>query len=398
VTRPLFLKHLSRPRPQLAGAILLAALVAAGGFALADGSFVARGWPLVAGIVFGIALQRGELSLVRAWRDLLLVAAAVTLGALSLTSAVEPPEHARVGPVSWILPPAAFLFGVGSVVARGGVMVHLRRLGEGSLVAVPALLSVFAGFVGGLALWPWMWAHAIEGAPHPWLPGLLGFAGALAAQTIAIALLAALLWRRRPAREPDPRSFGVRLLVEPWPPVAAGALLGLLVAASYAGGEPLGLIAECATVARWLATKAGLAPVELPALGEGVGGIVVPLIQGFALTEHVVILIGFLVGAFSCAVASGRFALAGFSRREGVEMVVGGLMLGFGAMTALGAVTGEAIAGVAVGAISGWVFLVFTSLGIVVTLKLDCWSDVMAPGPEPTDAPEATLMQLGDKR
>jgi hypothetical protein len=403
VTRPLFLKHLSEPRPGLAGLVLLLALASAISLTALDGTFSARAWPLVAGIVFGVALQRGELSLVRAWRDLLVlrdsnqllgflaalfVAQVATLGALALIGVDAPPANARIGPVSWILPPAAFVFGVGSVVARGGIMVHLRRLGEGSLVATPALLATFGGFVGGLALWPWTWAHAVDGARAPFLPEALGFAGALVVQFAAIAALAALLWRCRPIAEPDLRSMRVRLMVEPWPATSAGALLGLLVAVSYAAGEPLGLIAECATAARWLATMLGLAPVDLPGLSDGVGGIVVPLITGFALTEHVVILIGFVVGAFACALASGRFSLAGFTLREGVEMIIGGALLGFSAMTALGAITGEAIAGVAVGAASGWIFLLFASLGIIVTLKLDPRQAVTHPGPEPTDVPE----------
>ncbi|MFC7052843.1 YeeE/YedE thiosulfate transporter family protein [Hansschlegelia quercus] len=403
MTRPLFLKALSVPRPGLAGAVLIAAAFAAATFAVLDGRFSHRGWPLVAGIVFGVALQRGELSLVRAWRDLLVLkdsnqllgflaalfaAQIVTLGALVLIGAGAPPANARIGPVSWILPPAAFVFGVGSVVARGGVMVHLRRLGEGSLVAVPALLAVFAGFVGGVALWPWTWVHAVEGAPAPFLPETLGFAGSLLAQFAIIAALAVLLWRRRPAAKPDPRSLRVRLMVEPWPATSAGALLGLLVAASYAAGEPLGLIAECATAARWLATMAGLAPSNLPGLSDGVGGIVVPLMTGFALTEHVVILIGFIVGAFACALASGRFSLAGFTLRDAIEMVLGGLLLGLGAMTALGAVTGEAIAGVAVGAASGWIFLAFASLGILAALILDPRDAMIRPRRPRGDLPE----------
>ncbi|HEY0291448.1 MAG TPA: YeeE/YedE thiosulfate transporter family protein [Hansschlegelia sp.] len=385
MTRPLFLKHLSRPNPTAAAAVLGVTLAGAGGLAALDGGFGARSWALVAGVVFGVALQRGELSLVRAWRDLILlrnseqllgflaalaVAATLTLGALGLFGAAAAPEHARIGPVSWLLPFAAFAFGLGSVIARGGLMVHLRRLSEGSLIAAPALLATFMGFVAGVSLWPWTYSLAVAGAPAPWLPAAFGYLGTLAAQLGVLLVLAAALWRFRPKRAPDLKAVAVRILVEPWPAPAAGALLGALVAASYAFGEPLGLIAECATVARWLATLVGLAPPDLPGLDAGVGGIVVPRLQGFALTEHVVIVWGFVAGAFACALASGRFALVGFTLREGIEMIGGGLLLGAGAMTALGAVTGEAIAGVAIGAASGWVFLAFASIGVLFGLKL----------------------------
>ncbi|MFD1703978.1 YeeE/YedE thiosulfate transporter family protein [Methylopila henanensis] len=382
--RPLVLKHLAVPRPGLAVAIIALAIAGSFAFAALDGGFGLRSFALVAGVAFGVALQRGELSLVRAWRDLMMlrdsgqllgflaalaVAALLTLGTLAGLG-LAPPANARIGPVDWLLPIAGFVFGVGSVIARGGVMVHLRRISEGSLVAAPALLAVFAGFVLALAHWRWTFEAAIEHAPTPWLPDSLGLAGALAAQLATIAVLVAALWRWRPKPAASGAGFMRRVLIEPWPATAAGALLGVLVAASYAAGEPLGLIAECATVARWLATALGLAPDHLPGLDTGIAGLVVPRIEGFALTHHVVIIVGFVVGAFACAVGSGRFSLTGVTARECVEMLVGGIMLGWGAMTALGAVTGEAIAGVAVGAVSGWVFLASASLGIIVTLKL----------------------------
>ena len=381
--RPLFWKRLSQPRPALGIAAFSLSLGAAGVLSAIDGGFSARCWALIAGVVFGVALQRGELSLVRAWRDLIAlgdsgqllgfltalgVAAVLTLGVLGAFH-LEPPENARIGPAHWLLPVAGIGFGVATVIARGGVMVHMRRFSEGSLVAVPAMISTFAGFVAGLALWPWTWRVAVAGAPAPWLPEAFGLFGSLALQLAAIAVMAAVLWRFRPRPEAV-RSLAEKLLIAPWPAWAAGALLGALVAASYAAGEPLGLIAECATVARWLATTLGLAPVDLPGLDAGVGGIRVPL-EPFGLSEHVVILLGFLAGGFSAALSSGRFSVAGFTLREGIEMTVGGLLLGFCAMTALGAITGEAIAGVAVGAASGWIFLASASLGIVLALHLD---------------------------
>ncbi|MFC3693331.1 YeeE/YedE thiosulfate transporter family protein [Chenggangzhangella methanolivorans] len=390
-TRPLFWKRLSEPRPGLGLLVFAFSLSVAGLFAILDGGFGDRSWALVAGVAFGVALQRGELSLVRAWRDLLqlkdagqllgflaalAMAATLTLGTLGALG-LEAPEHARIGPVHWLLPVAGFLFGVASVIARGGVMVHMRRLAEGSLIALPAMLATFAGFTAGVALWPWTWDLAVSGAPGFWLPEVTGYFGALAFQIAAIVLMAAALWRFRPKGE-TAGSFRDRLLVSPWPAWAAGALLGALVAVSYAAGEPLGLIAECATLARVLATAIGLAPAELPGLSEGVGGIAVPL-EAFGLNQHVVILAGFIAGAFAAALSSGRFAIAGFTLREGAAMLVGGFLLGLSAMTALGAITGEAIAGVAIGAASGWIFLATASLGIVVGLTFEPRIEMTAP-------------------
>ena len=390
-TRPLFWKRLGHPHRWGAAAVLLASAAATIALTLHDGAFTPRGSSLAAGVVFGVALQRGELSLVRAWRDLLflkdsgqllgflsalLVAVLLTLGAMAALG-VDPPANARIGPIHWLLPISGFVFGLACVIARGGVMVHMRRLAEGSIIAVPALLATFVGFVAGIAMWPWIWRVAIVDAPALWLPDAVGIPGALVLQIATILLLAAALWRFRP-RAAGSAGFLRRAFVEPWPAWAAGALLGALVAASYAVGEPLGLIAECATIARWLATSIGLVPPALPGLDQGVGGLAAPL-EALGLTEHVVILFGFLAGAWAAALSSGRFRFAGFTLREGVEMVVGGLFVGLGAMTSLGAVTGEAIAGVAVGAVSGWLFLIFASAGIVIGLMLDRRIAIVAP-------------------
>ncbi len=176
---------------------------------------------------------------------------------------------------------------------------------------------------------------------------------------------------------------------------APGCPYGPRAGSRYAAGEPLGLIGECVSAARALGTLLGLVPHELPGLDQGIAGFAVPQLS-FALTDQILIVLGFVAGAFAAALGSGRFAIVGFTGREAVEMTAGGLLLGWSAMTSLGAVTGEAIAGVAVGAGSGWVFLGFVSLGIVVALKLDPRPAVTAPAPEPRDAPEATILHLGD--
>lgn len=402
-TRPLFVKRLGHPHRWAAAATLIGAGAVALGLSLYDGGFLHRGWPLVAGLIFGVTLQRAELSFVRAWRDVIVlregdqlfgfalafaVAAALTLGAMLATGAETPPPGARIAPVSWLLPVSAFAFGLGSVIARGSLMVHLRRLGEGSLVAMPALLATFSGFVLAMAHWPWSYAHGLGTTPALWLPEKLGLVPTLALEVAVLGALAAVAWRYRSVERSSPRarSLPQRLLVDPWPAAPACAAVGVLAALSYAAGEPLGLTAECAAVARWLATLLGLAPRDLPGLDAGIGGLVVPL-RGLGFSGHVVIVTGVIAGAFAAALASGRFSIAGMTAREAVEMAVGGLLIGWGAMTGLGTVTGAILSGLAVGALSGWVFLVFASAGIIVGLRLDPRPAVTAPQTLPPPPP-----------
>ena len=49
-------------------------------------------------------------------------------------------------------------------------------------------------------------------------------------------------------------------------------------------------------------------------------------------------------------------------------------------MTALGAITGEAVSGIAVGAISGWIFLIFACAGVVTGLKIYPQPQMVRPG------------------
>lgn len=402
MTRPLFLKHLSAPRPDLAALAIALTAIAAVAFRLHDGGFAVRAWPLAAGVLFGIALQRGELSLVRAWRDLvtlrdadqligltfgLAVAATLTLAGVVIEGEGFVTPAARIGPVSWVLPFAAFTFGVGSVIARGSLMVHLRRLGEGSLVAVPALLATFVGFVIAMACWPWVWAHAVARAPSPWLPDWIGAGPTLGLELSALGACALVFFPRRRRFSGNRYGAFVRATVAPWRAWAAAGVVGIVAAASYWVGEPLGLTGECAAVARYVATALGLASAAMPGLDQGVGGLLIPL-RAPSFSGHLVIVTGVLAGSFAAALASGRFSIAGMSAREAAEMALGGLFIGFGGMIGLGTVTGAAVSGIAIGAVSGWVFLVFASLGIVAALKLDPRPAVIAPPPEPTDAPE----------
>lgn len=400
-TRPLFVKRLGHPHRWGAVAVLLTAVVLTAALTVHDGAFLHRGWPLVAGMTFGVALQRSELSFVRAWRDLIVLrdgdqlfglflafglAALLTIGGMMILGDPSPPPGARIAPVSWLLPVAAFAFGAGAVIARGSLMVHLRRLGEGSLVAVPALLTTFLGFVVALSHWDWTYAHALGTAPAIWLPATLGYGPTLALEVGALAACAAVVWRfHSPPETRAPEGLADRLLVRRWPAAPACVLIGLLAALSYAAGEPLGLTAECAAVARWLATALGLASTSMPGLDTGIGGLVVPL-RGLGFSGHVVIVTGVIAGAFAAALASGRFRIVGMTVREGAEMALGGMLIGWGAMTGLGTVTGAILSGLAVGALSGWVFLIFCSLGVVVALKLDPRPQMTAPGPLPKAA------------
>ena len=75
-------------------------------------------------------------------------------------------------------------------------------------------------------------------------------------------------------------------------------------------------------------------------------------------------MLGLVAGSFASALAAGQFRPSGISARRAVEGVVGGVMMGWGATTALGCTVGVLLSGIQAGALAGWVFLAACVAGI----------------------------------
>ncbi|MFV3093225.1 YeeE/YedE thiosulfate transporter family protein, partial [Pseudomonas sp. GW6] len=56
--------------------------------------------------------------------------------------------------------------------------------------------------------------------------------------------------------------------------------------------------------------------------------------------------------------------------RDWLRGLLGGVLLGWGSLLALGCTVGTLLSGVMAGAVSGWVFGLFCLVGIVLGLKL----------------------------
>ncbi|CAA0100695.1 Uncharacterised protein [Starkeya nomas] len=383
-------------RSALGLAVLIALAILAGVLHLSDGDAARRGLglSLAFGAAFGVVLQRSRFCFFCNTRDLIeqrdprgvlalllalavgVVGYALVIGAwLPVPAPERLPPDAHIGPVSGALAVAAFAFGLGMAVSGSCISAHLYRLGEGSPTAPFALAGTVAGFAAGFLTWNPLYLTVISEAPVVWLPHHLGYAGTLAASLAALALLAALsLWRARP-----PVSIAVHgstglaalahaVFVARWPAAVAGLAVGAISAASYLRVGPLGVTAEIGSLARSAASGWGILPETLHGL-DGFRGCATVIKQAL-LSENGLFVLGLVGASFASALVAGQFTPRRPRGRDIVAGLAGGLLMGWGAMTALGCTVGVLLSGIHAGALSGWVFLAAAFVGLLAGLPL----------------------------
>jgi uncharacterized membrane protein YedE/YeeE len=352
------------------------------------------GASLALGALFGIVLQRSRFCFLCHWRDflahgdargvaaILLALAVGTLGYHVILTAWLPdpgagrlPPDAHIGPVGPVLAIAAFVFGVGMAISGSCISGHLYRLGEGSPTAPFALLGAVVGFGLGFLTWNGLYVASVATAPVSWLPAHLGYGGWLLGQLAALAglaILAGFLAKPR-EREVVPSSLSPiqdalrRIFVVRWPALAGGAAVGVLAAVAYFKVQPLGVTAALGSTSRRALSEAGLLPETLHGL-DGFAGCRTALVEG--LSPNGAFVIGLVAASFAAALLASQFAPRRPTLGQIGRGLGGGILLGWGAMTALGCTVGTLLSGTISGAASGWVFLLASFAGVAVTLRL----------------------------
>lgn len=280
------------------------------------------------------------------------------------------PPDAHIGPVSWVLVLAGVAFGLGMTLSGSCVSGHLYRLGEGSLRAPVALIGTALGFLAGFASWPSLYELAIRDAPVVWLPHHLGYAGSILLTLAVLALLALPLLRRLPAAAAEAGGLGLqevlqRIFRRRWPAWLGGIAVGAIGAVAYLRTEPLGVTAAIGGGTRAIGAALGLLPERLAGLDAFAGcGTAPDGIWGNA------VFVGGMVGA--AFVAAGLAGQLSFDwpgwRRQG-RTLLGGVLLGWGAMLALGCTIGVLLSGTMAAALSGWIFGAATLGTAAITLR-----------------------------
>ena len=293
------------------------------------------------------------------------------------------PPGAHIGPISLALVAGAFTFGIGMRISGSCISAHFYRLGEGALASPFALLGAAVGFMLGFATWNTLYLAMIQEAPVIWLPRHLGYGGTALLQCAALAIVALMLSRlgkggassaicsgSPPAVPANDASAPLwrSVLEQRWSPVTGGLLVAFIGVIAYLRIAPLGVTAELGSVARTTASSAGWLPSRLEGLDTFAG--CATAIKQALLSNNGAFVLALIIGAWASALAAGAFRPKLPGWREVARNFTGGVLMGWGGMTALGCTVGTLLSGVMAGALSGWIFGVACLAGIWVALKL----------------------------
>jgi uncharacterized membrane protein YedE/YeeE len=342
---------------------------------------------LILGAVFGILLQRSKFCFFCISRDfieqrnsrgLLGLITALAVGLLGYTTifgAILPiaaegrfPPDAHIGPVSWVLVFAALVFGIGMSLSGSCISAHLYRLGEGAFASVFALIGVLFGFIVGFQTWNTLYLRFIQEAPVVWLPHSFGYGGALLVQLGVLSALAWILMKfHRASNESDSTpSFFQALFVNRWPTFIGGILIAFVGTIAYFRIAPLGVTAELGSIARTTGSWLDAIPVRLEGLDSFSG--CATAIKDTLLSVNGVFIGGLVLASLAAALFSGQFASERLTLPKVIRHFVGGILMGWASMTALGCTVGTLLSGIMAGALSGWIFAAFCFAGLWLTL------------------------------
>ena len=349
---------------------------------------------LMIGISLGLLLERGRFCFFCIYREgieeknttpFLSILVAIASGSVGYaiifgqflpdTSTDSLPPAAHIGPVSWPLVVAALAFGIGMSLSGACISGHLYRIGQGYLRAIPALIGVLVGFVIAFLTWNWLYLRAIADAPTIWLPHTFGYAGSILVTFLALIAIAIFAIRKGKNSEPirsqpiavlTPLNIYRKLIVERWSPITTGALVGIVGTFAYLRVEPLGVTRQLSTSARTFMENRNIGPDSILGLDRMAGCIAV---VSEAITNNGWLAIGIIGSSFAAALAGGRFKLSKLTFKNSIASLIGGVLLGWGSMTALGCTIGVLLSGTQAFALSGWVFFLFSFLGVWLGIK-----------------------------
>ncbi|GAB2916434.1 YeeE/YedE family protein [Rhodococcus aerolatus] len=298
---------------------------------------------LVAGVLMGFVLQRGQLcfhsAIAGAWEGRFLLARAWVLGVavgavgLAVVFLVPGADGLNRGlpftPVADVV--GGLLIGAGMAVARSCVSGLFYKLGAGMLGALVGLVGWGAGeLLARQVSVPG--PTVLGGGDGATLPGVLGLPR-LAVAVVVLAVVGVVLWRW-PGRDVPQHRWQ-------W------------------GWRTLGLALGGVLVAGWV-----LAAVGGVAFGPSTVGAVAGVAAGAPNYWLVFFLLGIVPGGFLAARLFGGFAVRGETPVRYGQLAVGGVLLGAGGWIAGGCNLGHGLSGMAQLNVSSAVVVVAMVLGV----------------------------------
>ncbi|MCU0497504.1 MAG: YeeE/YedE family protein [Anaerolineae bacterium] len=376
--------------PALGFAVLIGLIL--GAYRLHADQGASASLSLLLGGALGVVFQRGRFCFFCILRDfiehrnstgLFAILAALAVGGVgyaivfgaflpnTTTGRLAPDAH--IGPVSWVLFAAGIAFGIGMALSGACISGHLYRLGEGYSRAPFALFGSLIGFGLGFMTWQSVYVSTINQAPIVWLPSTLGYGGALALHLAVLSGIALFLLRDLPVSPARPEGritftgLWDRLIHQRWNPLVTGALVGGIGTIAYFRVEPLGVTSQLGSVARTVLNDAGLLADRLNGL-DGFAGCATQVVK--TITENGWLIGGIVIGSLAVVLLAKRFRWSALTFKGAITAWIGGILMGWGAMLALGCTVGTLLSGISAFALSGWVFAAAVLIGVWLGIKL----------------------------
>jgi uncharacterized membrane protein YedE/YeeE len=357
-------------------------LVAGGAFALAFvfGAVANRVNFCTMGAVTDI-VNFGDWRRMRMWVLAIAVAIAGStalswFGLIDLTKTIYTGQ--KVAWVSGIV--GGFLFGFGMTLSSGCGSKTLIRVGAGNLKSLVVLvvlgISAYMTLRGLFAVWrtaaldPWRIDFAGMGAATSDLPALAMAAGAGVAARLWVPVIAVVALLVYVFKDRDFRATPEL--------VVGGIVVGLVIVGGWYISGHVGYLAEdpatleekfVATNSNRMESYSFVAPVaytlELLLLWSDQSRIVTFGIAG---------VLGMIAGSAAYALVAGTFRWEGFGSVEDVaNHMVGGVMMGFGGVTALGCTIGQGLTGISTLAVGSILALAAIIAGSVAAVRYQEW-------------------------
>lgn len=330
---------------------------------------------LIIGCLLGFFMKRSRFCITGLIRDIYLLKKGynlILIGGIIATQAViyYAMGHAGLIRIPAYLPPfsllavgaGSLLFGFGAVLANGCLSATLVKCGDGRLMgwiilAVFMIVGYFMSAGTGRHLTRFVRSFLVVSDDLTLRRSILAV---LVWAVIFLALCVLMWWhakKHRPSFQMPARYKGLRHVFceKIWTPEAASLSIGVLAGATYLVCEPFGRrnsFSIATPILSWLYTP--LKPVEI------IGGCN-PFDTVIGWGSFFVL--GIIVGSFVTAKTSGEFSVVRPAKSIVVKGIIGGVLMGIGAVWGLGCYISNGLVGTAQLSVKSWYALVFLMLG-----------------------------------
>ena len=274
-------------------------------------------------------------------------------------------------------------FGVGMTLGSGCANKTLIRVGAGSLRSLVVLMflgvSAYATIKGLFAQWrvafldPASIDLAARGIKGQDLPSMITSVAAVEPRTAMIATAAVvaaavLAFVLKDARFRNNRNQ-----------VLGGLLIGMLITAGWYVSGHLGYGESPETLENVFFATNSRAAESLSFVAPVAYALELLMLwtdKSLGVTFGVASALGIVLGSFVYAIATATFSLEGFaSARDARDHIIGGILMGFGGVTALGCTIGQGLTGVSTLALGSIIALASIITGAAATMKYLYWRE-----------------------